>query len=52
MIKEHVVKTVVGQAGVMTQDTRPFFMQKKPLLVVYFDLDLKVRNCCIVLRLL
>eukprot|EP00045_Choanoeca_perplexa_P005880 m.49191 g.49191 ORF g.49191 m.49191 type:complete len:475 (+) comp13348_c0_seq1:76-1500(+) len=39
-IKEHIVSTIVGKVGILTQDDRQFFMQSKPLLVVYYDLDL------------
>ena len=41
-IRNFIVGAIRGKVGVMTPDLRPFFLQERPLLVVYYDLDLVV----------
>ncbi|EDQ87496.1 uncharacterized protein MONBRDRAFT_27243 [Monosiga brevicollis MX1] len=42
LIKEFIMDAITSPGGIMTPDHRPFFFASKPLLVVYYDLDVKM----------
>eukprot|EP00049_Salpingoeca_infusionum_P007732 m.125544 g.125544 ORF g.125544 m.125544 type:complete len:477 (+) comp13804_c0_seq1:67-1497(+) len=39
-LKEFVLNSIFGKVAIMNDDTKQFLMQRKPLLVAYFDMNL------------